>query len=276
MEDGEWDCLESYLWDLRNIPPVRIKDEEELGRRVQEGSEESYIRFIEGKLRNVTNIAPYYQGKGLPLLDLIQEGNIGLMEAVKRFNPDIKPEFFSYSKEVIKTHMLNGLYENTYPLSVSSKTKIKSIETQNAYFQLKEELGREPTYSELSERTNYSEKIVKEFFILSSNLKEPVSLDDLEETKNISDGVERQIYSDESMRNVLEVAFECLGEKQRTIIRSYYLSSEEKKSPSLAEISRGLGLSRERGRQLHDDALIKMKITLEEHGYDSSAMKYIE
>jgi RNA polymerase primary sigma factor len=237
-------------------------DEEiDLGRRAREGDETARSKLIEKNLRLVIPVAKKYRGKGLPFGDLIQEGNIGLMRAADKFDPEKGFRFSTYATWWIRQAIQRPAADKgrTIRVPVHMGEKIRTM--ARTYNELSAELEREPTDEEVAERLGWDVdrvKDVKSAIPDTTSLNQPLSSE--EDSSELGDLVEDQRESGVAGEVVEELeichligAVERLPERQRRVlVRRYDLNGE--RPATLADLSEELGVSRERVRQLQREA----------------------
>ncbi|HWP47176.1 MAG TPA: RNA polymerase sigma factor RpoD/SigA [Candidatus Limnocylindrales bacterium] len=255
-----------YLQDIGKIPTTTRKEEQELAERIQKGDSEAMRRLVEGNLKFVVKVAQSYQGCGLPLIDLINEGNLGLIEAAKRFDPSKKVKFISYAVWWIRQSILRALPEQGRTIRLPLKQAGLLLKLDKAYNELSQQKeGREPTPKEIAERMDISEEEVRDILEFS---KRPLSLDaPTLEDENISlmnlVASKDSLAPDEAVVNqtLIEELRKLLDElepREATILRLRFGLDGE--GPlTLEEIGGRLHLSRERVRQLEKRAKERLK-----------------
>lgn len=255
-----------YVREVGQTPLITPPQERELARRIKKGDAAAREQMIKANLRLVVKIARDYEGFGVPLLDLISEGNIGLMKAVDRFDPDKGAKFSTYGSYWIKQAIRRALDNQAKTIRLPSHVVERLGILQRAATRLTEELGREPTDEELAAETGLSERKVKQYRQASAA---PASLDapigDDGDAGKIADVVADEkaaLPSDELSAHVdLDLMNELLGdlnEREMTILRRRYgLDGEQEKT--LEEIGVDYGLTRERIRQIESAALKKLR-----------------
>jgi RNA polymerase primary sigma factor len=255
-----------YVREVGQTRLITPQEERELAQRIQKGDAEARERMIKANLRLVVKIARDYEGLGVPLLDLISEGNIGLMKAVDRFDPDKGAKFSTYGAFWIKQAIRRALDNQAKTIRLPSHVVERLGILQRAATKLTEELGREPSDEELAAETGLSERKVKQYRRASAT---PASLDapigDESDSNQIADIVadeKASLPSDELAASTdLDLMNQMLGslnEREVTILRRRYgLDGEQEKT--LEQIGLEYGLTRERIRQIENAALKKLR-----------------
>jgi len=273
-EQDELTTLQLYMQQMGKHPMLSPEEEKELAIRAKQGDKEALKKLVEGNLRFVVSIAKNFMGWGVPLTDLIAAGNLGLIEAAKRFDPDKNVKFISYAVWWIRQAIMQTIFQQTGAVRIPVKESLFIAKVKETYEKLKEELGREPTEEEIAKRLNMSVKKVKNAL---SIVRLPISLDmplgeggeedftllDVLSKKGTED-IERELI-EETIHEELESMLDVLDEREKEIIKMRYgLDGEEPKT--LEEVGEKLGISRERVRQLEQRALKKLKaVALKKH-----------
>ena len=249
---------------LRQIGRGRLLTHEEeidLGRRAREGDETARSKLIEKNLRLVIPVAKKYRGMGLPFGDLIQEGNIGLMRAADKFDPEKGFRFSTYATWWIRQAVQRAVADKGRTIRVPVHMGERIRKMARTYNELSAELEREPTDEEVAERIGWEVDRVKEVKSAipdATSLNQPLSseegsseLGDLVEDERVSEEAGEVVRELETRRLVESV--ERLPERQRRVlVRRYGLDGE--KPATLADLSGELAVSRERVRQLQREA----------------------
>jgi len=263
-QDNEIDAgLKIYLNEIGKTPLLTIQEEIKLARRIQRGDEEARNHMIRANLRLVVKIAQDYSGLGLPLLDLISEGNIGLMKGVERFNPRKGAKLSTYAAWWIKQSMRRALANQgkTIRLPVHMVDRISKM--NRARFALSETFGRDPTDDELAEHMGQTPGQIAQLRRISTR---PASLDatigddetqfgDLVMDENARDAYE--ILHDKSLHEDVRVLLKDLDERESQILIMRY-GLDGSKPQTLEQVGRKFKVTRERIRQLQNLALTKL------------------
>jgi RNA polymerase primary sigma factor len=257
-----------YLREIGQVPLLTPQQEIELAARIKKGDREARALMIKANLRLVVKIAHDYANLGLPLLDLVSEGNIGLMKAVERFDPAKGGKLSTYAAWWIKQSIKRALanQSKTIRLPVHMVDKISTM--RRVSLRMSEELGREPTDDELAEEIGISSRTVSELKAASirpSSLDAPINDDisvefgDIVEDENAQTPFE--LLSDKNLRDQVKDLLEVLDPRERGIILQRF-ALEGGRPKTLEEVGKKLGVTRERIRQVQNIALAKMRQAL--------------
>lgn len=264
-EDREQSSIDIYLREIGRVELLSPGEEAELARRIRRGDAEARDRMIRANLRLVVTIAKEYAKIGVPLLDLISEGNIGLMTAAEKYDPGKGTKFSTYAAWWIKQRIRRALRDQGKTIRLPAHLSDKLFRMRRATADLLQELGREPSPEEVAVRIGVPEKTVRGWMEL---LRDPVSLDqpagDGDGKATVGDRVADRSAEDigEGMDNrqlldEMEGHLKELPERERFILeRRYGLNGRE--TESLEEIGARLGITRERVRQLQNSALERL------------------
>ncbi len=296
MPDTEQELINQYLKRISKIPLLTPEEEKELARRAKEGDEEALKKLVESNLRFVVSVAKQYIGYGLPFSELIAAGNLGLLEAAKRFDPDRGVKFISYAVWWIRQAIMQALSQQTGAVRIPLKQSHLISKIGTIYAELAKELEREPTPEEVAEKFS-KETIAKE---LEKELGRPPTEDEVEKrfrkegyrispeevekylqvcriplsldapvgenedtffvdflSKHGTADVEEHVVQEVLEKEIYDL-LDKLPEKERKVIELRFgLRGNEPKT--LREIGEILGVSRERVRQLETRALRKLR-----------------
>ena len=274
------DTMKVYMGEIGQIGLVDLDEEAELAAAIHCGDEESHDEarstLIKANLRLVVKIAHDFKGLGLPLLDLISEGNIGLMRAVEKFDPVKGAKFSSYAAWWIKQSMRRALanQSRTIRIPVQSAGKINKI--KSVRMKLTEELGREPTDGEIAEHLDFSERTVAGLRLAdlrTFSLHDPIQQGEEGEFQDIIPDrramTPDQILGDvESVKRLLTLLDE-LEDRERLILKMRF-GLDGYRARTLEEVSQAIGRTRERVRQIQNQALVRLRTLLaDESGYSA-------
>lgn len=255
--------LRLYMNQISKFPALTQEDEKRLGNRIQKGDNQALQELIESNLKFVVSYVKKYRGMGIGMFDLINEGNLGLIEAAKRFDPDRNVKFISYAVWWIRQAIIHALtrYSRAYHLPQKLSAKISEMKRKVAG--LKTELSREPTREEIAKKMGITKNEVEDLEILDGK---DVSLSDkyFEEGVEIEDrihddltpSVEYQIIKNSIQQQIRGMLGE-LDDKEANVIKLRF-GLDDDKARTLQEIGDMLNLSRERIRQIEQKAMRKL------------------
>ncbi len=268
MTKGYQDSLESknlkrYLQRIAKFPLLTPKEEKELGKRTQEGDKEALIKMTESNLRFVVSYVKKYRGMGLSLLDLINEGNLGLIEAAKRFDPKKNVKFISYAVWWIRQAVIHALSKYSRIYHIPQKLSDQISEMKKTRAQIKKDLKRDPTREELAARLKTTVENVEDMEILSGrniSLSDKYYDEDMEVGDRIKDSltpsVEYQIVKNSIEKQIRSILKE-LDDKEALVLKLRF-GFEDDRAHTLQEIGNRLNLTRERIRQIEKKAMRKL------------------
>ncbi len=266
------DSLNSYIREIAKFDQLTPEGEKELGARIQKGDQDALQQMVEANLRFVVHYAKRYRGLGLAYMDLIHEGNLGLMEAAKRFDPGRNVKFISYAVWWVRQAILHTLSEHARVFRMPQKLSGQVSKLKSQREKLKLELERTPTREELAERTDRTPAQIEALLMASGDdvsLSAAVGHDgglELGDTleQEIIPSVEREMIRDSFEQTINSMVGE-LDEKERDVIRMRFgLDGEDPRT--LQEIGEAMGLSRERIRQIESRAKEKLRRSREAQG----------
>lgn len=269
-------ALDKYLNDIGKIPMLAPEDEAELARRIREGDQEALDKLTRSNLRFVVSVAKQYQNQGLSLSDLINEGNVGLMKAARRFDETKGFKFISYAVWWIRQSILQAIVEYSrivrLPLNkVGSYNKVNE-----AFLSFVQEFEREPTHEELAELLGMTPKEISN--MLKGNgrhvsVDAPMSGEDGDSTMLDIISIDEDGSSpdgslmDQSLKDEVQQGLSILSPREVEVLSSYY-GLNGQKSLTLEEIGDLYGLTRERVRQIKERAIRRLR-----KSYNRNALK---
>jgi len=266
MDSKDWmdsRNLKFYFDKIAKFPTFNEEEEKKIGERVRKGDMDAMRRLIEANLKFVVSYAKKYRGMGLSLLDLINEGNVGLIEAAKRFDPNRNVRFISYAVWWIRQSMIHALSQYSRIFNIPQKLSDQISAMRRKTVELKTELGRDPTRAEIAMRMGISEEDIDDLAVLMEkniSLSDRVYDDGLEVEEKISDGinpsVEYQIIRSSVQRQIRRMLGE-LEEKEALVLKLRF-GLDDDRPRTLQEIGSIMDLTRERIRQIEQKAMRKL------------------
>ena len=265
-EAASEDILRTYLKEISKTPLLTREEEIELARRARNGDKEAVEQLVRSNLRFVVSIAKKYSNSGVPLLDLINEGNIGLIEATKKFDPDKGNRFITYAKWWIQQSIRLALAAQAGIVRLPTKQRLRLQAIKNAYEHLRNELNRAPKAREVAEHVGISEAEVE---VLMRASTDAISIESSKDHgtdiigANLSDAetygeseIEQAVILQSYMERLREL-IEQLNEREQTVITLRFGLKDGQKR-SLESVGQEMGLSRERVRQIESAAKHKI------------------
>ena len=274
--ESDDEILSIYLKEINNIPMISHEEENELARKAKEGDRKAFEKVINSNLRFVVSVAKKYRGQGLPLSDLINEGNIGLITALEKFEPEKGYHFISYAVWWIRQSILKALSEKGRLVRLPLNRTNEFIQISKAKEKLSHEKGSdEVSAKEIAEEVGLEEALVKELITVT---QDTVNLDSKVKGRNESETTLEEFLEDpngtpedeivnESLSVEVENLLSILSEKERNILQMRYgLNGEKPKS--LKEIGDSYSLTKERIRQIEKRALERLRKEGEARGLE--------
>ena len=257
--------MTQYLQEIRQFPRLTQEQELVLAKRCAEGDEEAIRQMVNSNLRLVVSLARQYAGRGIPLLDLIQEGSIGLLTAAKKFDYTQQCRFSTYATKWIQQGIGRYLLNHEGLIRVPRHTAELMRRLRVSRAALTTELGREPKMQELTEHSGIPKEKIQQLELLLPqvcSLDAPASeeenstlhvlLQDMQAPQPQQELVRRELKS------IMDSLLEGLNERQRQVLRLHF-GLEDGVCYSLEQIGRQLGVSKERARQIERQAMDKLQ-----------------
>ncbi len=263
--DAERDILDQYLREVARAPLLKPAEEVEVARRAQAGDEDAIGELVTRNLRFVVSVAKKYQNRGLPLVDLIGDGNLGLMIAARKFDPDHGVKFISYAVWWIRQSIMASIARHGRPVRVPLNRTADLSRVAKATEALRQELGREPAPEEIAAAVDLSMEVVQALSALNApevRLDAPLdpggarALVDRFSTDDAADP-EAAIF-ETFLADEIEAALRTLPPRDARVLRLYF-GLAGLREHTLEEIGGMLGITRERVRQLRDRALRRLR-----------------
>ena len=265
------DTLQLYLREIGQVKLLTPKEEIVLAKRIKKGDRKAREQMITANLRLVVKIARDYEGLGLPLLDLINEGNIGLMKGVERFNPRKGAKLSTYASWWIKQCIMRALANQSKTIRLPVHVVDKVAHIRKAEVKLREAFDREPTDQEVAEHLGLNPRRIQQYRDAS---KAPISLDapiGTDEPQRISEVVadanaaapfDRLVRENDT--ELVQAVLATLTPRENKILAMRF-GLDDGKPKTLEQIGERLGVTRERIRQIQEEALKKMRVKIAEH-----------
>lgn len=260
----EFNAINLYLQEIENIPLLTAEEEKELAKRIEDGDEEAKKRLIEANLRLVVSIAKKYLNRGLEFSDLIQEGNLGLIKAVEKFDYKFDYRFSTYATWWIKNSIIRAIANNGKTIRIPVHMNELINEFRKVEQKLSSELGREPNITEVASLMNIS---IKELEHIKNVMQNTLSLDepvgengentvlDLYADSRVDEGTDFDINLErQDLKIIVNDALERLTIEERNFINERYY-----KNKTLKECSQALKVSHSRAKYIQVRVIEKLR-----------------
>ena len=259
------DDVRQYLREIRRYPLLTQEEERDLARRCAMGDQDAIRQMVNSNLRLVVSVAREYAGRGVPLLDLIQEGSIGLLAAAKKFDYTLDYRFSTYATKWIRQGVTRYLMQQGSLIRVPLHTYEKIRKVQSVAAQLLTELGREPSEEEIAARCDISPERVRQLLQLNPetcSLDAPVGVEEEDALGFLLEDIQapqpQEKLIREELSRILEELLSMLTERQRMVLRLHF-GMEDGECHSLEQISICFGVSKERVRQIERQAMDRLQ-----------------
>ena len=261
----EQSALDQYLRDVSRHELITPEREKELGALAQQGDQDAIQELARANLRFVISVAKKYQNRGVSLTDLIQEGNVGLVTAARKFDPDQGVKFISYAVWWIRQAILASLANHGRAVRVPLNRASDLARIFREKERLKQEKGREPSTDELAEATHLTPELVESLQTLNSaEIRLDAPIGDSEDSQLVERFITEEAAEPEVevesrlLTETITDALETLEPRDAKVLRLYFGLQGEREH-TLEEIGNMLGVTRERIRQLRDRALRRLR-----------------
>jgi RNA polymerase primary sigma factor len=271
------DTLQLYLREIGQVKLLTPKEEIALARRIRQGDKQAREQMITANLRLVVKIARDYESFGLPLLDLVNEGNIGLMKGVERFDPGKGAKLSTYASLWIKQAIRRALSNQSKTIRLPVHVVDKMTRIRRAEVKLREMLDREPTDEEVADNLGLKLHRVRQYREASRtpvSLDSPISTEDLTAiSEHVADANAAAPFDDIVKHNDNELVQEVLAtlDSRESRILAMRFGLDNGRPKTLEDVGRRLGVTRERIRQIQEQALQKMRVKIEKRDYPPMA-----
>lgn len=258
------DSLRQYLQEIRSYPQLTAEQERALAMRCAQGDEEAVRQMVSSNLRLVVSVAREYAGRGVPLLDLIQEGSIGLIVAARKFDYTLDYRFSTYATKWIRQGITRCLMNHSGMIRVPLHTAERMRRVSAARAALLQQTGEEPTPAQIAQVCDLPEDRVKKLLELTPqtcSLDAPAGEEDIALGAMLADQEASEPQEElvrQELRRILDQLLSQLTKRQRQVLELHFGMTGQT-SYSLEAISKKLGISKERVRQIERQAMDKLQ-----------------
>ena len=257
--------MTQYLKEIRAYPLLSEEEERALAKKCREGDEEAIRTMVNSNLRLVVSVAKNYAGRGVPLMDLIQEGSIGLLAAARKFDYTLDYRFSTYATKWIRQGITRCLLSHAGPIRVPAYTAERMKKVLSARLALLQKYGREPDPGKIASEAGIPEDKVRELLNL---IPEVCSLDKPageEEAGSLGDLLQNTLAPEpqetlvrQELQKIMDTLLGSLNPRQQTVLKLHF-GMEDGTCHSFQQIGETLGISKERARQIEKQAMEKMQ-----------------
>lgn len=263
-ETSEMEQMQQYLYEIGQYPLLSAEEELQLAKACAMGERDAICRMVNCNLRLVVYVAKRYAGRGVPLLDLIQEGNIGLLRAAEKFDYTMNCRFSTYASTWIRNYITRYIINHSSLISISSRKTEIIRKIMYVHNQLKVELGEDPTAQQIAQRAQLDEKVVAENMdaipeICSLDIPTGEGEDTLQmllEDVNAPQPHEEVVRQE--VERIMQELLRQLSARQQQVLRLRF-GMEDGVCYNLSEIGEKLGISRQRAREIEQEAVKKLQ-----------------
>ena len=259
------ESLTRYFGEIANIPLLNFQEEIELAKQIRKGNKKALTKLVKSNLRFVVRVALDYQNQGLPLADLINEGNLGLIKAAKRFDETKGFKFISYAVWWIRQSILQALAEHARVVRLPLNRVSVMGRIGKTHDSLEQIFEREPTIDEIAKSLEISSNEVKLIYRINNkqiSLDEPITNTEsntlLELTEDTKLTAPDEPMTSGSLKEEIEKAFKSLSKRETEILKMYF-GMDMDRPASLEEIGTKFRLTRERVRQIKEKAILRLR-----------------
>jgi RNA polymerase primary sigma factor len=272
------DAIKLYLKDIRDLPLLTAEEEKELAYKVKKGNKKARQRMIKSNLRLVINIAKKYSYLGVPMLDLIEEGNLGLMKAVSKYDPDKGYRFSTYAAWWIKQYITRAVANQGKTVRIPVYVMEMLMRYHKIKKHLTQKIKKTPQLSDIAKRMKLPVSRVKQLDYMASNiasLNAPIGESgdsefmDLIEDERIVNSVDE--LSKFLLHERIEGLLNKMTERERKILRLRFGLGEDETAHTLRDTAKHFGITRERVRQIEAACMVKLRKMMEEQEQEAES-----